>query len=139
EPPLNVLEESSKVDDLFPSQAPLPDSVPIAEPVLEAPRRPSTPPPSLPPSIPPALLEAEKRKVGELTEELESAQKRIAVLESEALASKRADAEVARLEKEVEELRQKLASGKGGGSAREFLDLREQLNSKDKEILELRD
>ncbi|HEY6723184.1 MAG TPA: response regulator [Polyangiaceae bacterium] len=139
EPPLHVLEESARADDLFSSQAPLPDPVPIAVPVMEAPRRPSTPPPSMPPSIPPALLEAEKRKVGELTEELEGAQRRIATLETEAMATKRADAELARLEKEVEELRQKLASGKGGGSAREFLDLREQLNSKDKEILELRD
>lgn len=142
EPPLQVVEESAaeaKVEDLLLSPASLPEPPSFQPPVAEAPRRPSTPPPSMPPSIPPALLEAEKRKVGELTEELEGAQKRIATLETEALATKRADAEVARLEKEVEELRQKLASGKGGGSAREFLDLREQLNSKDKEILELRD
>jgi len=142
EPPLQVVDESAaeaKVDDLLLSSAPLPEPPLMQPPVSEPPRRPSTPPPSMPPSIPPALLEAEKRKVGELTEELEGAQKRISALETEALATKRADAEVARLEKEVEELRQKLASGKGGGSAREFLDLREQLNSKDKEILELRD
>ncbi|HEU5076113.1 MAG TPA: response regulator [Polyangiaceae bacterium] len=142
EPPLQIVEESAteaKADDFMAPVAPLAEPPSMQLPIAEAPRRTSTPPPSMSPSIPPALLEAEKRKVGELTEELEAAQKRVAVLETEALASRRADAEVARLEKEVEELRQKLASGKGGGSAREFLDLREQLNSKDKEILELRD
>src|SRR6187455_1460139 len=162
EPPLQIVEESA-------AEAPAPEAssfgtpsfgapsfgapsfgapsfgAPIAEPLAlepppaEVPRRPSTPPPSMPPSIPPALLDAERRKVGELSEELEGARERITSLENELLANKRADAEVARLGKEVEELRQKLASGKGGGSAREFLDLREQLNSKDKEILDLRD
>src|SRR5688572_20397655 len=56
EPPLQVVEESAgeaRVDDLFSSQAPLPDPVPMVLPVAEAPRRPSTPPPSMPPSIPP--------------------------------------------------------------------------------------
>jgi CheY-like chemotaxis protein len=46
-----------------------------------------------------------------------------------------------RLQREVEDLRTRLASsGKGGAvSSREFLDLRENLNKKDKEILSLRE
>src|SRR5690606_7139280 len=90
------------------------------------------------PSTAPADGEAARRVV-ELEEQLSAANERIADLENQVLAKKRADAEIERLDREVQELRQKLASGKGGGSAREFLDLREQLNSKDKEILEIRD
>ncbi|MGH7440692.1 MAG: response regulator [Polyangiaceae bacterium] len=45
------------------------------------------------------------------------------------------------LQREVEELKTKIAAGAKGGavSSREFLDLREGLNKKDKEILALRD
>lgn len=45
----------------------------------------------------------------------------------------------ARLLSEISELKAKLAESSGGVSSRQFLDLREALNSKDKEILELRD
>ena len=45
----------------------------------------------------------------------------------------------ARLRSEISELKAKLAESSGGVSSRQFLDLRETLNSKDKEILELRD
>jgi DNA-binding response OmpR family regulator/chromosome segregation ATPase len=46
-----------------------------------------------------------------------------------------------RLEREIEELKARLAAGakSGGISSREFLDLREGLNKKDKEILSLRE
>ncbi|MEM7138881.1 MAG: response regulator [Myxococcota bacterium] len=47
--------------------------------------------------------------------------------------------EVARLKSEISELKAKLAESSGGVSSRQFLDLRETLNSKDKEILDLRD
>ena len=49
--------------------------------------------------------------------------------------------ETERLQREIEDLRARLASsGKGGAvSSREFLDLRENLNKKDKEILSLRE
>ena len=47
--------------------------------------------------------------------------------------------ETAKLRSEIAELRAKLAESSGGVSSRQFLDLREALNSKDKEILELRD
>jgi len=49
------------------------------------------------------------------------------------------DAEVQRLQRELDDTKARLASGKAQGSARDFLDLREQLNKKDKELLELRD
>ncbi len=48
-------------------------------------------------------------------------------------------AAAARLRSEISELKAKLAESSGGVSSRQFLDLRETLNSKDKEILELRD
>jgi CheY-like chemotaxis protein len=45
----------------------------------------------------------------------------------------------ARLRSEISELKAKLAESSGGVSSRQFLDLRETLNSKDKEILDMRD
>ncbi len=45
----------------------------------------------------------------------------------------------ARLRSEISELKAKLAQSSGGVSSRQFLDLRETLNSKDKEILDMRD
>ncbi|MGB5283724.1 MAG: hypothetical protein WBN29_04390, partial [Polyangiales bacterium] len=47
--------------------------------------------------------------------------------------------EVARLRSEISGLKAKLAESSGGVSSRQFLDLREALNTKDKQILELRD
>src|ERR1035438_1944558 len=49
--------------------------------------------------------------------------------------------EAERLVREIEELRARLAAGAktGGISSREFLDLREGLNKKDKEILALKE
>ena len=47
--------------------------------------------------------------------------------------------EVARLRSEISELKAKVAESSGGVSSRQFLDLREALNTKDKEILDLRD
>ncbi len=53
--------------------------------------------------------------------------------------SEKKDAEIAVLERELEHLRAQLSENETGGSAREFLDLREQLNKKDKEIINVRD
>ncbi len=80
---------------------------------------------------------------------------KLEALESELMAAReetnklRADfdakieAEQQKMEREMDELKSKLATaatGKGGGvSSREFLDLREALNKKDKEILSLKD
>ncbi|MBW2718795.1 MAG: hypothetical protein JRD94_09640 [Deltaproteobacteria bacterium] len=47
--------------------------------------------------------------------------------------------QVARLRSEISGLKAKIAESSGGVSSRQFLDLREALNTKDKEILDLRD
>lgn len=66
-----------------------------------------------------------------------------AAAESEADAksqvAKKKDAEIELIQKELETLRAKLESNESSGTAREFLDLREKLNKKDKEILDVRD
>ncbi|MBK6692637.1 MAG: response regulator [Myxococcales bacterium] len=62
-------------------------------------------------------------------------------VESAGRGAQEAEDNVGRLQRELEELRGKLATaGKSGGvSAREFLELRENLNRKDKEILQLKE
>lgn len=82
--------------------------------VSEAPSEPAPKPSSMPPAAPP---ESMRPPPGENT----------------------GTVEVARLKSEISELKAKLAETSGGVSSRQFLDLRETLNSKDKEILDLRD
>jgi CheY-like chemotaxis protein len=80
------------------------------------------------------------RKIAELEEELRGARSATSAEEAaKAQALSKKDAELAILEKELEELKEKMESSEAVGTAREFLDLREQLNKKDKEILEVRD
>jgi len=108
-------------------------------------RRPSTLP-GMRPSKPPSgvdIADYEKLRV-----ELEGMRGRVSGTESD-LREARDEAEKWRLEageterlrREVEELKTKIASGPkaGGISSREFLDLREALNKKDKEILSQRE
>ena len=66
----------------------------------------------------------------------------LATLEPRAERVERLEQELALAQQQAEEARKKLeqaSSGKPVGSAREFLDLREALNKKDKELLDLRD
>jgi CheY-like chemotaxis protein len=79
-------------------------------------------------------LEAVRTRAADVERELGDARAEVDKLR---LDSGEAD----RLRREVEELRVKLAAGPkaGGISSREFLDLREALNKKDKEILSLRE
>jgi len=113
-----------------------------------APRRPTSPPAQRSPSArPPSGVDvAEYEKV---REELLRTRARATTLETE-LCEARNDVEkwrleageVERLTRELEELKVKLASGApktAGISSREFLDLREALNKKDKEILSLKE
>ncbi len=115
--------------------------------VPPAPRRPTGPPGSRASARPPAGVDiAEYEKI---REELVRTRARATSLETE-LGDARNDvekwrleaSEVERLTRELEELKAKLASGApktAGISSREFLDLREALNKKDKEILSLKE
>jgi CheY-like chemotaxis protein len=75
-----------------------------------------------------------KERAGEAGLELDEARREIDKLRLEV-------GEADRLSREIEELKAKLAAGAKGGavSSREFLDLREALNKKDKEILALKE
>jgi CheY-like chemotaxis protein/chromosome segregation ATPase len=124
------------------------DSVTVPVSMPAAPRRPTGPPSARTPSArPPSGVDvAEHEKV---REELVRMRARATTLETE-LGDARNDvekwrleaSEVERLTRELEELRAKLAAGApktAGISSREFLDLREALNKKDKEILSLKE
>lgn len=139
-----VEEELEIADD---SPAPL-ASAPPPEPLRTSvpPRRSSIPASSTPP-IDPALLRAKERELAEARGQLLQLESEVklarAEVESEQASrlqlEQKKDAESAILQKEIDELREKVEKNAGAGTAREFLDLREQLNKKDKEIIEVRD
>ncbi len=85
-------------------------------------------------------LASKTEQIAELEASLASAR---AAAESEADAklqvAQKKDAEIELLQAELETLRRKLESNEAAGTAREFLDLREKLNKKDKEIIDIRD
>ncbi len=97
------------------------------------PKRPRTEPPPLP--------VVDNSKLEALERELMAAREEANTLRAD--FDSKIEAEQQKMEREMEELRGKLATaatGRGGGvSSREFLDLREALNKKDKEILSLKD
>ena len=75
-------------------------------------------------------------------EELSVSRDAAARAEEDAERATRAEAEVQRMQRDIDELKGRLSvapKGAAGVSSREFLDLREALNKKDKEILNLRD
>jgi CheY-like chemotaxis protein len=86
-------------------------------------------------------LEKQKTEAARLERELANAKAEMHRMEETALQDPGSNDQVVRLQRELDELRTKAASGGkvGGVSSREFLDLREALNKKDKEILGLRD
>ena len=88
-----------------------------------------------------AELEQQKSETNRFARELGEARAEIERLEQAALDDSGSSEQVVRLQRELDELRLKAASGAkmGGVSSREFLDLRESLNKKDKEILALRE
>ena len=96
-----------------------------------------------------ADTERARTHAADLERELASARSEIAQAreaasrgEDDAERAARAEAEVTRMQRDIDELKSKLTSaakGTGGVSSREFLDLREALNKKDKEILNLRE
>ncbi|HEY1534448.1 MAG TPA: response regulator, partial [Polyangiaceae bacterium] len=148
-----------EVDEAEVTEQPL--SLADIEPLSIPAPTPNTSRPPMPPARVPSLRPSNLPRAADLgdtskyREEAERLRARIKELEDEARAAhtenselqdalKRGgakDSEVQRLERELSEVKAKQASGggKGAGTAREFLDLREQLNKKDKEILETRD
>lgn len=81
-------------------------------------------------------------RIRELEKELRDSRGKVTELEDVAKRSAGKDPEVQKLKRELDDAKAKLAGGAkpgGGGSAREYLDLREALNKKDKELLDLRD
>src|SRR5690606_19441052 len=81
-----------------------------------------------------------RAQISQLEDDLRSArQATTAEADAKAQVIQKKDAELELLEKEIEQLKTKIESNEGSGTAREFLDLREQLNKKDKEILDIRD
>lgn len=135
------------------SAAPAISAPPSAPPPPPLSHRPSVPPPRLG-SVPPrppadnaelerlrAELEQSKSELGRLEQELASARSEKAQLEDRVEQEARQSAEVQRLQRELDEWKARASSGgrPGGVSSREFLDLREALNKKDKELLGLRD
>ena len=126
----------------------LPPSVPPPAPEA-VPSTPASVATSLPPrprmdSVDQSLRDENARlaeRTRELEKELRDARTRSAELEDQAQRAAAKDGEVQRLQRELDDVKAKAAAGggRGGGSAREFLDLREALNKKDKELLDLRD
>jgi DNA-binding response OmpR family regulator/chromosome segregation ATPase len=134
---------------------------PKAEAPVDLPERPSAPRvPSAPPAVakktssapPRPTIDAEverlrgetekqKAELARMERELNTARAEITRLEQAAQRGSESDERVTKLQRELDELKLKAASGGkvAGVSSREFLDLREGLNKKEKEILSLRD
>jgi CheY-like chemotaxis protein len=85
--------------------------------------------------------ERQKAELLRMERELQSARGEVQRLEESAKRGAESDERVTKLQRELDELKLKAASGGkvAGVSSREFLDLREGLNKKEKEILGLRD
>lgn len=142
------LERDGKLEVAGPPKAPStpPDSIPAEALVPESMAPP--PPPMAAPKVQDSEeyralsseLAAAKARIDELTRSVASAEAATASEEQKREdALRRKNAELELLQNEVDELKRKLEKNEGGGSAREFLDLREQLNKKDKEIIDIQD
>jgi DNA-binding response OmpR family regulator/chromosome segregation ATPase len=88
-------------------------------------------------------LETANARAADLDRDVAAAKEQAARLQEAADRGARALEESERMQRDIDELKTKLASAPkaatGGVSSREFLDLREALNKKDKEILNLRE
>jgi DNA-binding response OmpR family regulator len=86
-------------------------------------------------------VERQKTEMARLERELSTAKGEIQRLSDNEQREAASNEQVVRLQRELDEIRLKASTGQrvGGVSSREFLDLREALNKKEKEILGLRD
>jgi CheY-like chemotaxis protein len=151
-PPAEVARVSEAPLDIEPLELP-PSRPPVAAPPKPVPSAPpaerafttSIPPRPSSGGIDQALRDENTRlaeRTRDLEKELRESRTRASELEDQAQRAVSKDAEVQRLLRELDEVKAKAAAGggaKAAGSAREFLDLREALNKKDKELLDLRD
>ncbi|MGO9834366.1 MAG: response regulator [Polyangiaceae bacterium] len=99
------------------------------------------PPPVHAPAPEHAELQRLRDDLAHAKERVDSSERELEEVRREADKLRLEAGEAERLGREVDELKTKIASGpKGGGvSSRDFLDLREALNKKDKEILSLKE
>lgn len=135
DPAVDSLPPPSRVPDI-------PTANPSTRPITSSPPRGSSFPPRPNTSIPITFDQERSRlesRIAELEGELGKARARAQQLDDTLQRGLAKDGEVQKLRRELDDAKAKLSSGTGAGSAREFLDLREQLNRKDKEILEVRD
>jgi CheY-like chemotaxis protein len=140
------LEPMSLPESAIPPPPPPPPPAPVAVPSERPAFATSIPPRPRADSVDQSIRDENVRlvdKARDLEKEARDARARIAELEDDAQRAASKDAEVQRLQRELDDVKAKAAAGpgatRGGGSAREFLDLREALNKKDKELLDLRD
>lgn len=116
---------------------------PAPAPITSSPPRASSLPPRPTTSSIPITFDQERARfevrVQELESELGKARSKAQSLEHSLQRELARDSEVQKLRRELDEAKAKPAASASGGSAREFLELREQLNRKDKEILDVRD
>lgn len=152
-PPSGIAHSSAAPAISAPPSVPPPISHrPSAPPPIS--HRPSAPPPprlgSVPPRPPTDSLELERLRTeldrvkserSRLEQDLATVRAEKTRLEDQVEQEARKSAEVQRLQRELDELKARASSGNrpGGISSREYLDLREALNKKDKELLGLRD
>jgi chromosome segregation ATPase len=129
----------SAFDDLLLDEVPAsePASTQVSPPPAVAPplalhQAPPPAPLQAPPPAPPTVDRAMERELARVTAELEEAKSQAAAAEERALSAERRA-------KQAEASRQSVAPPSAGVSSRDYLELREQLNRKDKELLGLRD
>jgi chromosome segregation ATPase len=122
----------SAFDDLLLDEVPAsePASTQVSPTPAVAPAAPPAAP--APPQAPPTVDRALERELARVTADLEEAKSQVAAAEERALSAERRA-------KQAEASRPSVAPPSAGVSSRDYLELREQLNRKDKELLGLRD
>jgi len=141
--PVGAVAEARPIHNGAPEPSPAPPKHPTSPPAaargLGVSQRPA---PVKPPSgVDLAEYERVRQELAATRERAATAERQLVDAKAEAEKLHLEAGEAERLMREVDELKSRLAAGppKAGVSSREFLDLREALNKKDKEILALRE